>query len=75
MFNPAKIRKLRENKNWSLSDLAFELAKMSHRYTRQTLCNWELGVTQPKANDIACLAEIFSVSVQYFFEEIITQIS
>ena len=69
IFRNDRIRVLRKLQNWSLSDVAFELAKRSHRYTRQTICNWELGATEPKATDVACLAEVFSVKIQYFFSE------
>jgi transcriptional regulator with XRE-family HTH domain len=68
MFHNAQIKILRDSKGWSLADTAFELAKLSHRYTRQTILNWETGVTVPKASDLGCLAEVFGVSVQSFFE-------
>lgn len=69
MFSYNKIKELREIKEWSLADVVFELAKISHRYTRQTILNWETGATIPKASDIACLAEVFDVGVQFFFEK------
>jgi transcriptional regulator with XRE-family HTH domain len=68
MFHNAQIKILRNSREWSLADVVFELAKLSHRYTRQTISNWELGVTEPKASDIGCLAEVFGVSVQSFFK-------
>jgi len=68
MFNKGKIKELREKKNMSLADVVFELAKRDHRYARQTVSNWELGMTEPKASDVAALAEAFGVPVKVFFE-------
>lgn len=68
MFNSRKILKARHDKNWSLADVVYELAKREYRYTRQTVSNWELGVTIPKASDVGCLAEVFGVDIQFFFE-------
>ena len=69
MFMNIRIKELRESKNWSLGDLTFELAKLSYRYTRQTLFNWETGATEPRASNVACLAEVFSVPIEYFFDD------
>ena len=69
MFRNQNIKKIRQKKGWSFADVVYELAQLSHRYTRQTICNWELGVTEPKASDIACLAEAFGVKPQFFFED------
>lgn len=69
MFRCNKIKELRKKKKWSLADVVFELAKLSHRYTRQTILNWEDGVTEPKASDVGCLAEVFGVTVGYFYSE------
>lgn len=68
-FRYSRIKKLRKSKGWTLADTAFELAKLSHRYTRQTILNWETGVTVPKASDLGCLAEVFGVNVGHFFSE------
>lgn len=68
MFNSKKILEIRTVKSWSLADVVYELARKKYRYTRQTVSNWEHGVTIPKATDIGCLAEVFGVDVQFFFE-------
>ena len=68
MFKKNKIKELREKKKMSLADVVFELAKREHRYARQTVSNWELGMTEPKASDVANLAEAFGVPVKTFFE-------
>lgn len=68
MFNSKKILNARVDKGWSLADVVYELSIRKYRYTRQTVSNWENGVTVPKASDIGCLAEVFGVDVQFFFE-------
>ena len=69
MFRCSKIKDLRQKKRWSLSDVVFELAKKSHRCTRQTVLNWETGVTEPNASGIAFLADVFDVTPEFFFSE------
>lgn len=69
MFNRKKIKTIRTEKGWSFADVVYELSQLSYRYTRQTICNWEGGITEPKASDIACLAEVFGVKPQFFFEK------
>jgi len=67
MFNRGKIKQLREKRNWSLADVVYALSKKGHGRTRQTISNWELGKTEPKASDIANLAKAFGVSILAFF--------
>ena len=69
MFCYNKIKALRDEKKWTLGDIVFELAKKNHRYTRQTILNWETGSTEPNASAIACLADVFGVEVGDFFTE------
>lgn len=69
MFRYKKIRQLRKEKGWSLADVVFEFARLSHRYSRQTILNWETGATTPKASDLGCLAELFGVTVGHFYSE------
>lgn len=69
MFNNKKILKARHDKNWSLADVVYELAKGEYRYTRQTVSNWENGVTVPKATDIGRLAEVFGVDLYFFYKD------
>jgi len=67
MFQPEKLKKLREDRGMSIPDALFELGKQDFRITRHTLENWEEGNTQPKADDIAGLAKFYGVSVEFFF--------
>lgn len=68
MYMPKKLKELREAKGISQTDFVFELDKHGLRITRQTLINWESGITAPDANDIAVLSNFFNKPVQYFFE-------
>ena len=67
MYTPEKIKKLREDRELSQTDLMFELDKRGLRISRQTLISWESGTTAPNANDIAILASFFKKPEQYFF--------
>jgi len=68
MFIAEKLRKCREEKNLTQTDLMFELDKIGLRISRPTLINWETGATTPDANEVATLAMFFSKPIQYFFD-------
>jgi len=68
MFIAEKLRKCREEKNLTQTDLMFELDKIGLRISRPTLINWETGVTIPDANNVAILAMFFNKPIQYFFD-------
>jgi len=59
-----KISSLREEKEWSLADLA---KKMGVHYT--SIGRWEREETLPDAGDILKLAQIFAVSSDYLIFE------
>ncbi len=67
MFKFQNLKRCREDKELTQTDLVFELDKLSLRISRQTLLNWEAGVTTPDANDIVTIASFFNKPVQYFF--------
>jgi len=69
MFQPEKLKKLREDRNLTIADAIYEFGKQDFRITRNTLENWEEGNTEPKANDMANLARFYGVSVDFFFNE------
>lgn len=68
MFIAEKLRKCREEKGLTQTDLMFELDKIGLRICRPTLINWETGVTTPDANEVALLASFFGKPIQYFFD-------
>lgn len=55
-----RIAELRKNKNLSQQQLAeiFDVAQ-------NTLCNWELGIREPKISTYCKIAEYFDVPVDY----------
>lgn len=67
MFKFQNLKRCREDKELTQTDLVFELDKLSLRISRQTLLNWEAGVTTPDVNDIVIIASFFNKPVQYFF--------
>jgi transcriptional regulator with XRE-family HTH domain len=67
MFNPEKLKKAREEKGLSPTDLNFELVKVDLRVSRQTIMNWENGNTVPDANDMSLIAKYFNKPMEYFF--------
>jgi len=70
MFIAERLRKCREEKNLTQTDLMFELDKIGLRISRPTLINWETGTTTPDANEVAILANFFNKPIQYFFDQI-----
>ena len=55
-----RIRKLRQERNWSQVDLAKKL-----NVTKQSVSNWENDNIQPSIEMLVKLAEVFSVSTDY----------
>jgi len=67
MFIAERLRKCREERHLTQTDLMFELDKIGLRISRPTLINWETGVTTPNANQIAILAMFFKKRLEDFF--------
>lgn len=55
-----RIRKLRQERNWSQVDLAKKL-----NVTKQSVSNWENDNIQPSIEMLVKLARVFSVSTDY----------
>ena len=55
-----RIRKLRQERNWSQVDLAKML-----NVTKQSVSNWENDNIQPSIEMLVKLARVFSVSTDY----------
>lgn len=55
-----RIRKLRQERNWSQVDLAKKL-----NVTKQSVSNWENDNIQPSIDMLVKLARVFSVSTDY----------
>lgn len=67
MFIFERLKKCREEKNLTQTDIIFELDKIGLRISRPTFINWEEGKHAPDANEIAMLAKFFEKPIQYFF--------
>lgn len=68
MFLASKLKEYREEKKLTQTDLMFELDKIGLRISRQTLINWEAGITIPNANEIDLIASFFKKPIQSFFD-------
>ena len=68
MFIAERLKKCRQEKKFSQTDLMFALDKVDLRICRPTLANWETGKTIPDANELAILANLFGKPIQYFFD-------
>lgn len=55
-----KIRELRENRNWSQSDMANRL-----KITRAAVNAWEMNVSNPSIDMLIRLADIFNVTTDH----------
>ena len=56
-----RLKRLRKEKRWTQSEVANKLGLKGH----STYSNWEYDRTQPDADMLARIAEVFSVSVDW----------
>lgn len=68
MFLSENLKKCRTKKSLSLEELAVALNNTGLQISRQTIANWESGVSTPNGNDIALLSEFFERPIPYFFD-------
>lgn len=69
MFNPEKLKLMRESLGLSQEDMMVEMSKSGVRFSRQTLYNWEKGKNPPGINDLSQIALFFKKPIQYFMED------
>jgi transcriptional regulator with XRE-family HTH domain len=62
----AKIRALREGRNWTQGDLAKQIGG---GITNQSVSGWERGISKPSRENIFELSRIFGVAVEGFQTE------
>jgi len=68
IFSPEKLKERREALSLTQTDVILELYKsFGKKLSRQTLANWESGVTFIDAETLAFLALLYKKSVGYFF--------
>ena len=63
LFDPQKIRIIREEKGLAFKDIK----KVIGLHHKAQLEQWETGKTTPKADKIALLADLFGVPPCYFY--------
>jgi transcriptional regulator with XRE-family HTH domain len=56
-----RLKRLRNNKRWTLKEAAEKLGLSGH----STYSNWEYGRTEPDLEMLKKIAELFDVDVQY----------
>jgi transcriptional regulator with XRE-family HTH domain len=61
----ARIRALRELRNWSQLELAETLRQAGAMTRRETIIDWESGKAEPRAATIRLLAEVLGTSMDY----------
>lgn len=70
MFNHRKLLELREELAISATDLMFFIDQhCGLRVSQQTLVNWEIGYTVPRAKFLPALAKFYGVQVEDFFDD------
>lgn len=55
-----RLQLLRENRHWTKTDVSKRLKK-----TLSTYANWEYGIREPDAENLARIAELYDVSLDY----------
>lgn len=69
MFINENLKKCREEKGLTQTDVIFKLYEKGVRISRQTLINWESGSTTPNANEAQVLASILDQPIEFFFDD------
>lgn len=68
-YDGSRLRALRDSKGWARREVVIEMAERGAQVTEETLRRWEEGLTQPRADAMALLAEILECDVREFFAE------
>lgn len=66
-FSPNKIKEYREVRDLTQEELMIELANAGHKVSRPTIAGWELGTSEPSANDLAKLSIVLGTPIRNFF--------
>lgn len=69
MFKNKKIKTARKQLGLSVESLAFQIGKLGRQVTRQTIENWEKGLTKPDAESLGLLSMALEKPVSYFFDQ------
>jgi len=66
-FSGDKLRSIRDENYYSRRAVVAGLALLGLPLTEKTLGNWESGISEPKAKQLAGLASLFKVELGDFF--------
>lgn len=72
-FNGKKLKRAREEKGWSPSDLIFHAAQKGYKLSGPSLNAWEVGSRFPNSDKLAALSDVLGKEVSYFFDPIAQQ--
>jgi len=67
MFAHNKLKRFRQEKGLTQTELMFELDRIGLRISRQSLINWESGKSSPNSNRLSQIAKFFNKPEQLFF--------
>ena len=67
-FNHSFLEGLRDKKQWSRRDVVFKLYDRGLRISVQTIQNWESGKSEPSADELGYLADLYKVSISSFMK-------
>ncbi|MBI5643325.1 MAG: helix-turn-helix transcriptional regulator [Deltaproteobacteria bacterium] len=69
-FNPAALRRLREEKNLSVRELsAHLLVYAKEKISGQTIHSHESGISLPNADKLSLYSKFFGKPMEFFFSE------
>lgn len=69
-FNYKKLRKLREDRKYSLENLSMKLKERSNvKISRAGIALWETGETLPSVRHLMAIAVFYGTDINYFFKE------
>lgn len=70
-YIPAQLKKLREHYNYTQAEIADILKRKDHQnsFSRQLWSHWEQKKRNPDPAQLALIASVFEVDINYFFTE------
>ena len=66
-FNGNRLRAMREQRCYSLSQVARLMKLRGREITKQAIAHWESGNNAPGAENLVALSELFDVPIDVFF--------
>lgn len=66
-FSGKRLRAMREQRRWSLSQMARLMKLRGREVTKQAIAHWESGNNAPGSGNLVALSELFDVPIDVFF--------